>query len=68
MQCLRGTPQKISSLFLGKEKQYRVNNRDKILEQKKQKMTCECGCSLNRDNIKRHKRAKKHLELLKQSQ
>ena len=41
-------------------KQYNIKNRDKILEQQKQNNTCECGCSVNRVNITKHKRTKKH--------
>ena len=69
--------------FQNAKKQYNNNNRDVILERKKQyfaknidtikekqkiKMTCKCDCVVNRQHIMRHKRSKKHLELLKQSQ
>jgi len=47
------------------DKQYRENNSEKIKERKKTKITCECGCIVNRDEIARHKRTIKHLDLLK---
>jgi hypothetical protein len=53
-------------------KQYRIDNADKVKEQNKQykienadklkeKITCECGCLINRDCLTRHKKTKKHL-------
>ena len=57
-----------SDKILEQKKQYYNNNSDKILEKQKQKMTCQCGCIVNRGQISRHKKSKKHLELLKQSQ
>ena len=50
--------------ILEKKKQYRVNNRDKILE----RITCECGSIISKKHIQTHKRTKKHIDLLKQSQ
>jgi len=58
-----------------KSKQHYKNNRDKILKQikeyvdknldkikarQKEKMTCECGCVVNKYNIQNHKRTVKH--------
>ena len=44
--------------------QYYTDNKDKILEQMKQKVTCECGCIVNRSSLPRHKRTKTHLKLM----
>ena len=54
--------------ILEQQKQYYNNNSDKILEKRKQKMTCQCGCVVRKSVISRHRKTKKHLELLKQSQ
>ncbi len=53
------------------KKQYDIENADKVKEQNKQykienayklkeKITCECGCLINRDCLTRHKKTKKH--------
>ena len=47
-----------------KDKQYQQENRDKILEKKKQKVKCECGCEVNRGDIRKHKKTKKHQDLM----
>ena len=54
--------------ILEKQKQNYNGNRDKISEKRKQKMTCECGCVVRKSDISSHRKSKKHLELLKQSQ
>lgn len=43
---------------------YREKNRDKIIAKKKEPILCECGLYSNSSHIARHKRTKKHLELL----
>ena len=50
------------------KKQYYIKNRDKILEELKEKNTCECGCVVSKNNTPRHKQSKKHLVFIKQSQ
>ena len=45
-------------------KQYRLEHKDEILERYKQNITCECGCIITQYNLKRHKRTKKHQDLL----
>jgi len=47
-----------------KKKQYYLENKDKIFEQRKQKITCECGCIISQNNLERHKRSKRHQDLL----
>lgn len=39
---------------------YRQNNRGKIIENNKVKATCQCGAILNKINLSRHRRTKKH--------
>ena len=53
---------------LERKKQHRVKNQDTIKEKQKTKMTCECGCIVNKTNFARHRKTNNHLELLKQSQ
>ena len=54
------------------DRNYREQNKDKILEQKKEyyqqnkdklgaKVQCECGSSIRKDNIAKHRKYKKHL-------
>jgi hypothetical protein len=45
-------------------KQYRQENSEKIKERNSEKVMCECGCALRRYDIKRHRRTKKHEDLL----
>ena len=45
-------------------KQYRTENKSKIAEKKKQKVTCECGCSVAKQNLSKHKKSKKHQRLI----
>ena len=46
-------------------KQYREQNKEQIAEYMKQKMTCECGCVIGKSVLTRHKRTKKHQDLMK---
>ena len=50
-------------------KEYRENNRDVVNERKrennKEKITCICGCVLNKNHLSRHLKTPKHLNLLK---
>lgn len=54
--------------ILKNQKDYYNNNKQRIKEYKKeygkQKITCECGCELNRGSLYRHKKSKKHIRLL----
>tara|TARA_R100000951_G_C2535044_1_gene147565 strand:+ start:96 stop:581 length:486 start_codon:yes stop_codon:yes gene_type:complete len=40
------------------------NNKEKILEKLKVKITCECGCEITQSHILRHKKSKKHIDLM----
>lgn len=44
--------------------EYKTENKDKISEYYKQKVTCECGCTVSRCSLTRHKKSKKHLKLM----
>tara|TARA_Y100000385_G_C12946267_1_gene573433 strand:- start:353 stop:955 length:603 start_codon:yes stop_codon:yes gene_type:complete len=50
--------------FLEAAKQYYQENRDKCLEKVKQKITCECGCIVSKGDIRKHKKTKKHQDLM----
>jgi hypothetical protein len=43
-----------------KNKKYRENN----IEKNKEKITCECGCIIRMDSLAKHKKTKKHIELM----
>jgi len=54
-----------------KDKEYRKNNKDKIKEyyennkeRMNEKVTCECGCIVSRNNLSQHKKTEKHLKLI----
>ena len=46
------------------DKKYREENKEKIQARKKEKITCDCGHVINRDELSRHKKSKKHLKYL----
>ena len=45
-------------------KEYYQKNKEQISEQKKEKITCECGCIIGKNDIARHKKSNKHITLL----
>lgn len=47
------------------DKKYRQNNKKIIAEKKKEKITCECGSIVRKDDISKHHRTIKHQEWLK---
>ena len=46
-------------------KEYKQDNREKILEQRKLLIKCECGCEIFNDRKASHLRSKKHLNNMK---
>lgn len=50
--------------ILENHKEYRENNKEIIAEKKKEKIECECGCKINRGDLAKHKRTKKHNVLI----
>ena len=44
-----------------KEKQYRHENKERISARHKQKIGCECGATMRRNDFARHRRTKKHI-------
>lgn len=49
---------------LGKERYQK--HKEEILQKSKEKITCECGVEITNIHLSRHKRTKKHQELLQQ--
>lgn len=45
-----------------KYKEYYQINKDKIKQEKNIKHTCECGCSINKGGLPRHKKTLKHIK------
>ena len=45
-------------------KKYKENNKEKLKEERNKKITCECGCVVNKCCLPRHKKSKKHLLFL----
>mgnify|MGYP003648893083 CR=1 FL=1 len=45
-------------------KEYRDKNKEKISIIKKEQITCECGLTLCKDGLSRHRRSKKHIAYL----
>lgn len=43
---------------------YRLENSEKLKEQSKEKVSCECGCITNIRHMPRHKKSPKHAELM----
>ena len=46
------------------QKEYKQNNKAKIAERQNEKVECECGCTVSRSNITRHRKSKKHIKLM----
>lgn len=42
-------------------KEYSILNKDKIKKKKQEKITCECGSIIQKGDLAKHKRTKKHL-------
>jgi hypothetical protein len=50
--------------ILQRKKEYREQNKDKIAQYNQEQITCECGCLLTRGTLIRHKKTAKHIELM----
>ena len=51
-------------LISEKYKEWRENNKEKIKERRKEKVTCECGSIVTKNNIKKHQQSQKHKNFL----
>jgi predicted GIY-YIG superfamily endonuclease len=45
-------------------KEYYEQNREEINEKRKQKLICDCGCEIRKDNLQRHLRSMKHINII----
>ena len=45
-------------------KQWRNDNKEKIKEHKSEHVKCECGCMIARDGMARHKRTRRHIDIM----
>jgi len=46
-------------------REYYHTNKDKLNEERKKKVTCECGSVVRMSDIVRHRKSKKHISLIK---
>ena len=46
------------------DKEYREKNKEHFKEKNKEKITCECGDYITKCNMLRHKKSKKHIDLM----
>ena len=44
--------------------QHYINNKERLLNDKKMRITCECGCQISKRHIARHKKSIKHQNLI----
>jgi hypothetical protein len=49
-----------------KHKDWVNNNKEYIIEKRKEKITCECGCIILKEHIKRHQKNSKHIKLMEE--
>ncbi len=47
-----------------KIKEYREKNKDKLKEKASEKVKCECGCMIRRSDIAKHRKTKKHINII----
>ena len=52
--------------ILEKRRKYYQMNKEKILEKEKEKITCECGCIVNKYALTRHKKTQKHIKIMEE--
>lgn len=46
------------------KKTYNANNKQSIKEHNLEKIKCECGCEVSRISLSRHKKTKKHIDMM----
>ena len=44
------------------KRNYRLANREKLLAHNREKVVCECGAEVSRQNLKRHQEGKSHIK------
>lgn len=63
-ECKKEWYQRNRETIILKTRQYRTDNKDKINEQRNQKIVCECGSVSTKRNLLRHKKSPKHQNYL----
>ena len=56
--------EKNKEYFIEKKKEWYEKNKEKISEKNREKITCECGCVSFKHNLTKHRKTKKHLNLM----
>ena len=56
--------EKNKEIIAFKKKEYAKNNKEYFKTYYTEKITCECGCLIYRGGLARHKKTKKHIELM----
>ena len=56
--------QKNKEIILQNQKEYRQENKEMISQKNKEIITCECGCDSTKGSLSRHRKSKKHLNLM----
>jgi hypothetical protein len=46
------------------DKEYYEKNKESILKRQATPVVCECGCTINHNKLSRHKKTKKHIDLM----
>jgi len=49
---------------LKQAQEYRTNNKDKIKAHNSEKIICQCGCEIRRSDLAKHKKTKKHINIM----
>lgn len=64
-ELIRSSSNCVNKHIMGRTgKEYRNDNRDALNKKKSRKETCECGCEITNAHLARHKRTKKHKNLM----
>ena len=48
------------------QKQWRLDNLERLNKRRKEKLTCECGCIVAFNNISKHRKTIKHQKKIKE--
>jgi len=64
-ECIRKT-NCVNKIIAGRtKKEYNLDNRDKINNNHKKQLTCECGSIITQYYLNYHQKSKKHIDLMK---
>jgi hypothetical protein len=63
-QSYQDNKDKIKEYYKNYRKQYYEQNKDTILTKQKEKITCECGSTINKSYISEHRKTQKHINYI----